>query len=179
MDSFLIIFLSSVLVVCAVQDLRFKKIPNLLTYPTMAVALGYHSIKNGVDGLVFSTAGLMLGTAVFIIPYIRGGMGAGDAKMMGAVGAVLGARGVLLATVFSVLIGGIYALILLLSNSQYLKGFITRYATTLKTLVVTGQFISIPVDEKDKEPKLCFGVAIALGTFICIFLELSGHNFVI
>ncbi len=179
MDSFLIIFLSSVLVACAVQDFRVKRIPNLLTYPTMAVGLGYHCIKSGVDGLVFSTTGLMLGIAIFIIPYIMGGMGAGDAKMMGAVGAVLGAKGVLLAMVFSVLIGGIYAVIILLSNSKYMKGFITRHVTTLKTLVVTGQFISIPVHERDKEPKLRFGLAIALGTFILIFLELSGHNFVI
>jgi prepilin peptidase CpaA len=179
MDSFLIIFLSSVLVGSAVLDLRLRKIPNLITYPTMAVAIIYHSLINGLDGLVFSTAGLALGIALFVIPYIKGGMGAGDTKLMGAVGAVLGARGVLLASLFTILVGGVYALILLLTNLQYSKSFITRHATTLKTLIFTRQFIPITTTEKNKEPKLCFGLAIALGTSLYIYLELSGHNFII
>lgn len=174
-DVFLIIFLSIILIVAAVNDLRFQKIPNLLTYPAMAVAVGCHVVMKGLDGLLFSAGGLALGIAVLILPYLMGGMGAGDAKLMGAVGAILGARGVFIAFLFTAIIGGVYALILFLIKRQHFKGFFTRQAATLKTFIYTKQFIPIPGDQNEKKPKLCYGIAIALGTLFSVFLEFSGY----
>ena len=174
-DVFLIIFLSIILIAAAVNDLRFQKIPNLLTYPAMGIALGYHFIISGPDGLLFSAGGLAFGIAVFILPYLMGGMGAGDAKLMGAVGAILGARVVFIAFLFTAIAGGIYALILLLVRRQAFKGFWQRHVTTLKTFIFTGQFIPIPGDSNKKKPKLCYGIAIALGTLFSVFLEFSGY----
>lgn len=174
-DVFLIIFLSAVLIVASVNDLRFQKIPNLLTYPAMAVALVYHFMINGLDGLLFSAGGLALGIAILIIPYLMGGMGAGDAKLMGAVGAILGARGVFIAFLFTAIIGGVYALIVVLIKRQHFKGFFTRQAATMKTFIFTKQFIPISRDNNnEKKPKLCYGIAIALGTLFSVFLEFSG-----
>jgi len=175
MDDFSIIFLAGVLIAAAVNDLRFQKIPNLLTYPSMAVAVGYHVVMNGLDGLLFSAGGLALGIAVFILPYLMGGTGAGDAKLMGAVGAVLGARGVFIAFLFTAITGGVYAVILVLIKRQHCKGFFARQAATLKTFIFTGQFILIPGDEDEKKPRLCYGIAIALGTLFSVFLEFSGY----
>lgn len=174
-DVFLIIFLSIILIAAVVNDLRFQKIPNLLTYPAMAVALGCHVVMNGLDGLLFSAGGLAMGIAVFILPFLMGGMGAGDAKLMGAAGAVLGARGVFIAFLFTAITGGVYALILLLIKRQHFKGFFTRQAATLKTFIFTKQFILIPGDEDEKQPRLCYGIAIALGTMFSVFLEFSGY----
>lgn len=174
-DIFLIIFLSIILIAAAVNDLRFQKIPNLLTYPAMAIAVGCHVVMNGPDGLLFSAGGLALGIAVFILPYLMGGMGAGDAKLMGAVGAIIGARGVFIAFLFTAIIGGVYALILVLIKRQHFKDFFTRHVTTLKTFIFTQQFIPIPDDQNEKKPKLCYGIAIALGTLFSVFLESSGY----
>jgi prepilin peptidase CpaA len=165
------------MLIAAVQDMRFQKIPNLVTYPTMSIALVYHFVTNRLDGLLFSAGGLTVGIAIFILPYLMGGMGAGDAKLMGAAGAVLGPRGVFAAFLFTAIIGGVYALILLLIHRQYSKGLITRHVRTLKTFAVTRQFIPIPAAEDEQKPKLCYGIAIALGTLSYMFLELSGHNF--
>jgi len=44
MDNILIIFLGSILVVAAITDLRLQKIPNVLTYPAMIMALAYHGV---------------------------------------------------------------------------------------------------------------------------------------
>ena len=176
-DFFLLTFLAGVLIVAAVNDLRFQKIPNLLTYPTMAIAFAYHGVTNGLDGLVFTAEGLGLGIAVFILPYLFGGVGAGDAKLMGAVGAITGPRGVIVAFLCAAIVGGVYAVTLLSVNRQYLKGFVARHATTLKTFVFTGQFIPIPATEDEDKPKLCYGVAIALGTLFSILLESSGYVF--
>ena len=176
-DIFSLTLLAGLLIVAAIYDLRFQKIPNLLTYPTMAVAFAYNGVTNGLDGLLFTAEGLGLGIAVFILPYLMGGLGAGDAKLMGAVGAITGPRGVFIAFLCAAIVGGAYAVALLAVNRRYLKGFLTRHATTLKTFVFTGQFIPIPATEDEGKPKLCYGVAIALGTLLSILLESSGYVF--
>jgi prepilin peptidase CpaA len=140
----------------------------------MAVALVYHFVMNGLDGLLFSAGGLALGIAVFILPYLMGVMGAGDAKLMGAVGAILGVKGVFIAFLFTAIIGGVYALIVVLTKRQHFKNFFTIQAATLKTFIFTKQFIPIQGDQNEKKPKLCYGIAIAIGTLFSVFLEFSG-----
>jgi prepilin peptidase CpaA len=177
MNSVLALFLSSVLVSAAIFDIRVQKIPNLLTYPTMAAGLIYHSFTNGVDGFFFGAEGLGLGVGLFLIPYLVGVMGAGDAKLMGAVGAGLGAKGVLYAALFSAIAGGLYALIVLLIHFTFFKGLLKRYAVTIRTLFFTGQLVLIPAAEDGPKPKLYYGVAIALGTLAYICFEMMGYDF--
>ena len=177
-DFLLFILLTSILIFAAIQDLRFHRIPNLLTYPTMCGAVVYHFVTNGNEGVLFSTGGLVLGIAILLVPYLLGGMGAGDVKLMGAVGAALGPKGVFIALIFAGIFGGIYALAVLFLNRQYAKGFISGFATSVKTFVVTGHFISVPDPDEKKKPQLCYGVAIAGGTFIYMFLGLVGHMWV-
>lgn len=45
----LILFLIIVLLIASVSDIRFQKIPNWLTYPTMFVGVAYHGIMNGLQ----------------------------------------------------------------------------------------------------------------------------------
>jgi prepilin peptidase CpaA len=177
MDNLLIIFLGSILVVAAITDLRLQKIPNVLTYPAMIMALAYHGVTNGLDGLIFSAGGLALGLALLIFPYLMGGMGAGDVKLMAVVGGILGARDAFVAFLFICVLGGIYALIVLLISRKDYGASISRYAAMLKTFAATGHLIAIPAAEDEKKPKLCYGVAIASGTLFSVFLESSGYVF--
>jgi len=128
---FLVIFLSSILIIAAIIDVRVRKI----------MALTFHSVTGGFKGFVFSAEGLALGIALFLIPYIMGGMGAGDAKMMGAIGAIVGPRGVVIASLFTAVAGGIYALIVFLLNMQYFKGFIERSALTVKVFALSKEVL--------------------------------------
>ena len=175
-DPLLFVLLSSILVVAAIIDIRIQKIPNVLTFPTMVLGLIYYSITTGLDGLLFSLGGLALGIAIFFILYMMGGMGAGDIKLMGAVGAIIGSKGVLLTALLSAIVGGVYALIVLLFNIQYLKDLIKRSSIMIKSFVFTKQLIPIPADKSLKQPKLCYGVAIAIGTFSYLLLEFYGYN---
>lgn len=174
MDTNLIIFLSIVLIAAAIFDLAVHKIPNLITYPAMAFAIIYYFILMGMEGLLFSAQGLALGIILFIIPYVMGVMGAGDAKLMGTVGSVLGAKGVFMATVYTAIVGGLYAVVLLLFHRRYLKEFLHRHFTSIKTLIFTGQYISIPPADPDCQPKLYYGTAIALGTLAYVFSNYLG-----
>jgi prepilin peptidase CpaA len=177
MIEILSVLTAATLITAAVTDLRSRRIPNLLTYPMMAAALVCHLAATGGGGLLFALSGLALGIAVFIIPYAMGGMGAGDVKLMGSVGAALGAKGVLMAAVYTGLIGGLYAVALMLVHRRESRGIIARYATTFKTLAFTGEFIPIPASENEKKPKLCYGVVIAMGTLCYMIIDKTGSNF--
>lgn len=169
-DINIFILLSSILIIAVVNDLRFQKIPNILTFPAMVVAIAYNSWFNGLEGFLFSVEGIGLGMAVFIAFHLFGGMGAGDVKLMGAVGGFLGPKGVFIAFLFTALTGGIYSLVILAFHG-YLRGTARRYGTMLKTYLLTQKIVYTPASKEESKLRLCYAVAIALGTFITYFFE--------
>jgi prepilin peptidase CpaA len=175
-DFFLIILLASALTISVIDDLRRFKIPNLVTYPTMVLALVYHSFSGGFDGLLFSASGLALGIGLFIIPYLLGGMGAGDAKLMGAAGAIFGPKGIVIASIMVILVGGVYGVILFAINPSYTASFLRRLWITLKTFFVTWQVIPIPPRPNEKLPVLRYAVPIALGTLGYMLMKFTGYD---
>lgn len=176
MEPILALPLTAGMSIAAVWDLKTQKIPNLLTYPMMFFGLVFHGVSSGMPGLGFSGTGLIVGTGIFLIPYLLGGMGAGDAKLMGGVGAILGSTGVIIAAVISVLIGLVYAIVLLLIYRDYGGSFLKSSWITLKTFLITRQWIYIPPGTGGKEPVLCYALPIALGTLCTVFLKLTGSN---
>ena len=144
-DYFLILFLLSILSISAIIDFRAQKIPNLITLPAVIIALLYHFFTNGIDGLTFSALGLAAGIGLLIIPYMLGGMGAGDAKLMGAVGAILGTKSVFTAFPSTVELSGAYMRLssyCLTENS--LMVFFKKQFITLQLFVLTRKFIPDP-----------------------------------
>jgi prepilin peptidase CpaA len=178
MSLFLIVPLTAGMGIAAWWDLRTRKIPNLLTYPMMLFGIAYHILTAGLDGLGFSMAGLLTGTAIFLIPYLLGGMGAGDAKLMGAAGALLGTTAVIVAAVVSVLLGLVYAVVLLLIHRTYGRAFMERSWATLKTFFLSRQWIYIPPDHEEKQPVLSYAVPIALGTMFTVLLKITGSSLI-
>jgi prepilin peptidase CpaA len=176
-NEFLIIFLGIILLVASIIDLRSQKIPNVITFPATGLALAYHSFVNGFNGFLFSVAGLAAGVGLLFIPYLLGGMGAGDAKLLGVVGGVLGAKGVFYAFLSSAIVGGIYAVILTLIYRQLFRGFYKKQITSLMNFLLTRKYIPDPEESDPKKPRLCYGLAIAIGTGIYIVFDLSGYGF--
>ena len=177
MDLFLIVLLASAMIISVIEDSRRRKIPNLVTFPTMVLALAGHSLTGRLDGFLFSAGGLALGIALFIIPYAMGGMGAGDVKLMGAAGAILGPRGIIIASIMVILAGGAYGLVIYAVNPKYTASFLRRWWITLKTLVLTAQFIPIPPDKGQKLPVLRYAVPVALGTLSFMTMKITGYDF--
>jgi len=174
--SFLIIL---VLLLSAHYDMRRGKIPNLLTYPAICIALLFHILDSGLNGFITGLSGTALGIGLFIIPYAIGAAGAGDAKLMGAVGAALGPKGVFGAAIVIFLLGGLYALGLLLYKERaYGLALLSRWKTTSLALVRTGQWAPAPaVTEKGKgAPRLRYGVVIALGTCAYMAINYAGYD---
>jgi prepilin peptidase CpaA len=78
--------------VVAVIDYRRFRIPNSITIPFASTGLAYHYLSYGMQGLLISLFGLILGVLLLIAPYILRGFGGGDVKLLGAMGAWLGAN---------------------------------------------------------------------------------------
>lgn len=91
-------------------DIAEMKIPNFLTFPVILWGIGSSVIFSGLNGFLFSMSGFLVGMAVFFIPFAMGGIGAGDVKLFGAVGALMGWRFVILAAVVTALVGGLIAI---------------------------------------------------------------------
>jgi prepilin peptidase CpaA len=168
-EMILFLFLTIVLLIAVISDIRLHKIPNWLTYPAMMGAIIYHTSTRGIGGFLYSVEGVGAGFAVLIIFYLMGGMGAGDVKLMGAVGGLLGPKGVFTAFVFTAIMGGLYALALLTFHG-HLKKTAKRYGAILKTFMLTKELIYTAPAKFEKKPRLCYGVAIALGTLISVAL---------
>lgn len=162
------ILLTAIVTAAALVDLHSRKIPNWLTFPTMAIGMALNGISMGGEGFLFSLKGAGVGIALLLIPYMMGAMGAGDVKLMGAVGSFLGAAGVFHACIISLLFGGIYAVILIIIRGNVVL-FLKRYWLMLKNFLMYRQIQYIQPSPGEFPPKLCFGLAIAVGTIFTIF----------
>ena len=133
-------------------------------------------LKNGLNGFLFGAGGLFAGLALLFIPYLMGGMGAGDAKLMGVVGGVLGVEGVFYAFISSALVGGLYAVVLTLIYREHFRGFYKKQLTNLFNFLLIRKYIPDAEHSNSKKYRLCYGLAIALGTGVYIFFKLSEYG---
>ncbi|MES9994862.1 prepilin peptidase [Desulfovibrio aminophilus] len=165
MDMLIGAIVCAMLSVAVVTDLWDQKIPNLLTLPAMLAGLAYHGLARGLDGLAFSAAGLALGLAVMLVPFLLRLMGGGDVKLMAAVGAWLGAADVFSAFLFTCLAGGLYALFMLL-RLGLLPRVLRNIRDAFLVLVATRklEYAPVPAPVGRPLPRLCYGLAIAAGT---------------
>jgi prepilin peptidase CpaA len=171
MDALLGVILTTVLVMAIVMDLRSSRIPNWLTIPAMGFALTGHTWVNGIDGILFSLTGLGIGLGVFFFIYLAGGVGAGDVKLMAAIGAFVGVYGVLSCAWLAILLGGIYAI----GAMGYQWGVAAagqRLVHAAYGVVMVGgsawsRELALPF-------KLRYGLAIAAGTLL---FQLGIHPF--
>ena len=71
-------------------DLRTRRIPQVLTLGGAIAGFAFHAATGGWQGGLGSLAGWFIGIAIFLAPFALGGLGAGDVKLLGALGAWLG-----------------------------------------------------------------------------------------
>src|SRR4051794_7207358 len=81
---------------CALIDYRTQRIPIWLTMSAAMLGLIYSVFAPGGIGISWSLAGFAVGMALLIVPWLLGGGGMGDVKMLAALGAWLGPLGVLI-----------------------------------------------------------------------------------
>lgn len=162
-------------------DLTRKKIPNYLTLSFMLAGLVYHAASGGFEGLWFSFSGLLAGIAMLFLPFAIGGMGGGDVKFLGAIGALQGAGFAFAALVLGVLLGGIMALAYLAIKGRLgrtlrrLFGFLLAplftaagQGTGSSALLKLAAWFSPKAEKGEQKLFLPYGVPIAIGAIIVL-----------
>jgi prepilin peptidase CpaA len=124
----------------AMTDVWRFQVYNLLTFPLLFGGLVYHTATGGWGGLALSLMGIAFGFAVFAIPYLMGGMGAGDIKFVAALGAWLGITPMTVIVFFGCLATGIYALVLVGITGGYRQLWFNLQLTALR-LVSVGKLL--------------------------------------
>src|SRR6266700_502919 len=98
----------------ALTDLRTRRIGNRFILTATAIGLLINVATAGWEGARQSGLGWLVGVGFLLVPFVFGTLGAGDVKLLAAVGAWEGPRFVLLAAVFACVIGGVWAIAYLL-----------------------------------------------------------------
>ncbi len=148
-----------------VIDVRTRRIPNLLT-ATMA-GVGVTLAAAGFSGLSLSASllGLVVGFALMMPGHLLGATGAGDVKLMAAIGAIIGPALVISAFLFSAVAGGVLAVAVAL-----------RRRRLAVTLAGTGRLIAAPKDARQEigsgtpANRFAYGPAIAAGSVVAALL---------
>lgn len=156
-------------------DLKKGKIPNWSVLIILIAALAYHTAFNGWNGTWFAVKGLLTGMAILLPFYLLGGTAAGDVKLMGAVGAVLGASGIVNAFVYIALIGGVYSLLLLIVYKERGSIFKNMWASVVNLALTKKASPSGKSSLSKGAPGVRYGVAIALGTIAYMALDWYGY----
>jgi len=159
------VFLASAffLLICA-TDTHLSQIPNVATLAMVFSGLGYQLASRGVAGLETSVLGMSAGFILLIVPYLMGGMGAGDVKAMAALGALLGPSVIFQVFLYTGLVGGLMAILHYAFNHD-LKTKCARGFKALRMFIYTrdpGDLTPEPSKEKLRFP---YAAAIAFGFF--------------
>ncbi|KMW45256.1 prepilin peptidase [Ralstonia insidiosa] len=157
---------AALVMTAAVWDVRTRRVPNWLVISGLAFALLTQCLEHGVlAGSWTWLLGTATGLGLFLGIYLLGGMGAGDVKLMGAVGAFMAPTGVLHVTLVSFIVGGALALTMMLIRGNAHRMF-ANVSALLLSLPFGGKTTAAGHDKKDKTTQLPYAVAIAIGTLL-------------
>ena len=148
-------------------DWRSRRIPNWLTVSGFSAGIFANAILGGWAGAKTSLLGAGIALAALLPVVLLRGLGAGDWKLMGALGAFLGPVLLLYVLLGSVLVSGLMAIVEMMRTR--------RVRETMRNLsVLVRGFLSFGLRKNPEisldNPgllKLPFGVAVAAATVIC------------
>jgi len=163
--------LLGIVAVAAIIDLRTHRIPNWLTFPALALGLVWNLVVSGPAGLGAALLGVLVGAGLFLIPYVLGGMGPGDVKLMGVVGAFMGPGGALWTALFAGVAGGVLAVFWALAHGR-LAPVLARAAGLVGAAIDPRRRAAqggLPTLERDGAWSIPYGVAIAFGVALSLW----------
>lgn len=159
-----------VVLLAAVTDLLYGKIYNWVTYPAVVAGL-VMSLVLPQGEFIDSLLGAVCAFLVFYLLHLRMGLGAGDVKLMAAVGALRGLGFVVVASYYTIFAGAILGLLVLAWRGRLLS-----------SVQWLGLSASAAVANQPRPPKpagglntMPFGPAICLGVMYATWLRSRGE----
>jgi prepilin peptidase CpaA len=149
------------------EDVSRLRIPNWLTLPSLALALGVAASVDGGIGLKAASAGVGVAFACTFVPFLVRWLGAGDVKACLVLGALWGAENFLGVLFWMLLSGGVLAIALLAARGG-LGDLIARWFASARLTVTSGRITYLaPAECSPARAGVPFAVAMGLGA--CAF----------
>lgn len=169
---FISITLLLLVLICSVTDIRSRRIPNQFLIFGLSLAMICHGVTGGMPGLLDSFLGLIVGMAMLLPFYMLGGTGAGDVKLLGVVGALLGAKGAVVAGIATFISGGVLGALWILYR------LVEPYITAEWSRLTGSDYRLPPINTQDVQIRgssFPYAPAIAGGSCLAIwYLGLLG-----
>lgn len=147
-------------------DVRYRRIPNVIVVCTLVAGLIINTATGSWPGMLGSVQGFALAFVPMFLMHLFGAMGAGDVKLSGAIGAVLGINMVPLALIIIVMMGAVLALYSMIRSGRVfttLHGVLRIFVGIMPGWEMPR--FAMPPDRRHTIP---YGVAIMLGSLIAV-----------
>ena len=157
----------------AYYDLRIRRIPNWISLSGVILGLGLNVYFQAWSGAITAAGGLIAALCIYLPLYALKGMGAGDVKLMGAVGAIAGPANWLTIFIATALLGGAASLILIFLSKR--AGQTMLNISTILNQLAKGkaptQLDQTLTIHNDKSLKMPHGAIIAAGVGLFLVLH--------
>lgn len=160
--------LTALLVVAATfTDLRWRRIPNFLTFPAFFIAIVLHVAFEGWGSVVATLAGAVMAPTLLLLIHGGKGLGMGDLKLAAAVGACIGPFLAVVSIIVSAVAGGVMAMLAMMRPGGALSQLVDTLTIGLPRrgsrarAGSDGTAVATPVT-------IPYGVALAVGTIATI-----------
>lgn len=160
-----LVVLASGLAIAVVTDVRTRRIPNWLTGSLAVAGLGMSLASGGLTPQQ-SALGLLAGLLLMMPAHLIGATGAGDVKLMAAVGALVGPGPTLRAFLFTAVAGGVFAVAVAARRGRLAD---TLYGTS--QLVMSPSSARQAIEHTDRANRFAYGPAIAIGTLLSLMVN--------
>lgn len=169
-DALVLILLS----VAVCMDFHCYRIPNMLIVSAVFTGIGLNIYQYGMNGAGDSAAGCLIPFLIFFPVYALSMIGAGDVKLLMAVGAITGLTGSVISMIAAFFIGAVISFTLMIKYHNFLKRlkFFFHYLILSKSSHVIRPYYNLKKPEKGET--LHFSLCIALGHCVYLFIRDQG-----
>jgi len=143
------------------MDLRTRRVPNWLTLGVAAIGITMAAAHLDGVGLSGAFEGLLVGLLLMLPGHAIGRTGAGDVKLLAAVGTLLGPKSIAMAFLYTAISGGVLAVLVAIRRGR-LRDTIEGTAT----LVRTGGANVAEIEKPSTDNRFAYAPAIAVGAVV-------------
>ncbi len=163
--------LTTLICISLVCDIKAYKIFNAVVFPFIIIGLITNFVFYGFEGILFSLKGLFLPIGFLFILFALRMLGAGDIKLLGAVGAIMGPEFAFYASCYSFVCGGVISIIIMMhrkNGKQRIKYLFCYLKECFLTFTIRPY---IDLGMKNDGSVFRFSYAIFMGTLLAVFLS--------
>jgi prepilin peptidase CpaA len=171
MKIFLLVQVIILLISAVISDTKTYKIKNEIVLPFIILGTLSNSIKFGIEGFASSILGIAIPFICLLILFALRMLGAGDIKLLSALGAILGYPFIIYIMAYSFISGGVIAMIIIilrknaLERIKYIVDYL-RQCMLLQNILPYSDFTN-----KSDKGKFRFSYAILVGALISLLVE--------